>query len=176
MSTLRMPNINQVALSGRLVKDPDFQFLDKGSAPLRGRIAVNRSYRDRNDEWQEETSFFDVVLWQKAAETLAQRYVRAHRPLPPIACRATPGATMTTIRIRASRSRSATCKSAKRTRSRPTAKRSRPRQPSRQPNRSRVPPAPIRRARITSQCPCRRQCTVRRCPTGPARAASCARA
>ena len=73
MSTLRMPNINQVALSGRLVQDPDFQFIDNGSARLRGRIAVNRSYRDRNDEWQEETSFFDIVLWQKAAETFAQR-------------------------------------------------------------------------------------------------------
>ena len=73
MSTLRMPNINQVALSGRLVQDPDFQFLDNGPARLRGRIAVNRSYRDRNDEWQEETSFFDIVLWQKAAETFAQR-------------------------------------------------------------------------------------------------------
>ena len=73
MSTLRMPNINQVALSGRLVRDPDFQFLDNGSARLRGRIAVNRSYRDRNDEWQEETSFFDIVLWQKATETFAQR-------------------------------------------------------------------------------------------------------
>ena len=73
MSTLRMPNINQVALSGRLVQDPDFQPIDSGSAPLRGRIAVNRPYRDRNDEWQEETSFFDIVLWQKAAETFAQR-------------------------------------------------------------------------------------------------------
>ena len=79
MSTLRMPNINQVTLSGRLVQDPDFQFIDNGSAPLRGRIAVNRSYRDRNDEWQEETSFFDILLWQKAAETFGQRL---HRGTP----------------------------------------------------------------------------------------------
>ena len=79
MSTLRMPNINQVALSGRLVQDPDFQFLDNGSARLRGRIAVNRSYRDRNDEWQEETSFFDILLWQKAAGTFGQRL---HRGTP----------------------------------------------------------------------------------------------
>ena len=48
MSTLRIPNINQVALSGRLVQNPDLQFTDKGSARLRERIAVNRSYRDRN--------------------------------------------------------------------------------------------------------------------------------
>ena len=73
MSSLNMPNINQVALSGRLVQDPDFGFVENGAARLRGRIAVNRSYRDRNEEWQEETSFFDIVLWQKAAETFSQR-------------------------------------------------------------------------------------------------------
>ena len=67
-----MPNINQVALSGLLVQDPDFRFVENGAARLSGRIAVNRSYRDRNEEWQEETSFFDIVLWQKAAETFSQ--------------------------------------------------------------------------------------------------------
>ena len=39
MPTLRMPNINQVALSGRLVQEPDFRFMDNGAARLRGRIA-----------------------------------------------------------------------------------------------------------------------------------------
>lgn len=73
MSSLNMPNINQVALSGRLVQDPDFRFVENGAARLSGRIAVNRSYRNRNEEWQEETSFFDIVLWQKAAETFSQR-------------------------------------------------------------------------------------------------------
>ena len=73
MSSLNMPNINQVALSGRLVQDPDFRFVENGAARLRGRVAVNRSYRDRNEEWQEETSFFDIVLWQKAAEAFAER-------------------------------------------------------------------------------------------------------
>ena len=73
MSTLQMPNINQVALSGRLVQDPEFRVVDNGRARLRGRVAVNRSYRDRNEEWQEETSFFDIVLWQKAAESFSER-------------------------------------------------------------------------------------------------------
>ena len=73
MSSLNMPNINQVALSGRVVEDPDFRFVENGAAPLSGRIAVNRSYRDRNEEWQEETSFFGIVLWQKAAEAFSQR-------------------------------------------------------------------------------------------------------
>jgi single stranded DNA-binding protein len=72
MSSLNMPNINQVALSGRVVEDPDFRFVENGAARLSGRIAVNRSYRDRNEEWQEETSFFGIVLWQKAAEAFSQ--------------------------------------------------------------------------------------------------------
>ena len=56
MSELRMPAINQVALAGRLVDDPEFRITDSGTAWLTSRIAFNRSYRDRNDDWQEETS------------------------------------------------------------------------------------------------------------------------
>ena len=47
--------------------------MDNGRARLRGRVAVNRSYRDRNEEWQEGTSFFDIVLWQRAAESFSER-------------------------------------------------------------------------------------------------------
>jgi single-strand DNA-binding protein len=73
MSELRMPAINQVALAGRLVDDPEFRITDSGTARLTVRIAVNRSYRDRNDDWQEETSFFNVVIWNQLAERLADR-------------------------------------------------------------------------------------------------------
>ncbi len=73
MSQLKMPHINQVALSGRLVHEPELILSESGAARLTARIAVNRTYRDRNDEWQEETCFFDIVLWQKAAESFARR-------------------------------------------------------------------------------------------------------
>ena len=73
MSQLKMPNINQVTLSGRLFQEPDFTLSKTVTARLTARIAVNRTYRDRNDVWQEETSFFDIVLWQKAAESFSQR-------------------------------------------------------------------------------------------------------
>jgi single-strand DNA-binding protein len=72
-TTLRMPSINQVALTGRLVQDPEFRITDSGTARLTGRVAVNRSYRDRQDEWQEETSFFNIVVWNGLAERLAER-------------------------------------------------------------------------------------------------------
>ena len=51
MSELKMPAINQVALAGRLVDDPEFRITDSGTARLTSRIAFNRSYRDRNDDW-----------------------------------------------------------------------------------------------------------------------------
>jgi|APSaa5957512622_1039677.scaffolds.fasta_scaffold18676_3 single-strand DNA-binding protein len=73
MTQLRMPAINQIAISGRLVQDPDFRPMDNGGARLSARIAVNRPYRDRHDDWQEETSFFNIILWQKAAELFAER-------------------------------------------------------------------------------------------------------
>lgn len=73
MSELRMPSINQVALAGRLTQDPEFRIVENGTARLSGRIAVNRAYRDRNDEWQEEASFFNIVVWSQLAERLADR-------------------------------------------------------------------------------------------------------
>ena len=76
MPTIRMPNINQVAVSGRITREPDFRFMDDGAARCRARVAVNRSYRDRNREWQEETSYFDIVLWNKSAEVLAKRLTK----------------------------------------------------------------------------------------------------
>ncbi|MBN98783.1 MAG: single-stranded DNA-binding protein [Gemmatimonadetes bacterium] len=73
MSELKMPAINQVALSGRLVQDPEFRFVENGVARLSARLAVNRSYRDRDGEWREEASFFNMVAWHKLAEFAAER-------------------------------------------------------------------------------------------------------
>ena len=73
MSELKMPAINQVALSGRLVQDPEFRFTDNGTARLSARLAANRPYRDRNGEWQEESSYFNIVVWHKLAEYCASR-------------------------------------------------------------------------------------------------------
>jgi single-strand DNA-binding protein len=73
MSDLRMPAINQITVSGRLVQDAEFRITDNDTARLTTRIAVNRAYRDRTDEWQEETSCFNVVVWNQLAERLADR-------------------------------------------------------------------------------------------------------
>jgi single-strand DNA-binding protein len=68
-----MPAINQVALAGRLVQDPELRQSENGALRLTAYLAVNRSYRDRSGEWQEEASFFNIVLWHKQAEYAASR-------------------------------------------------------------------------------------------------------
>lgn len=73
MSDLRMPTINQVAVSGRLVQDPEYRITESGVARLSARLAVNRNFRDRDGQWQTEASFFNFVVWQKLAELFADR-------------------------------------------------------------------------------------------------------
>ena len=79
MSELKMPAINQVSLSGRVVQDPDYRLLENGVGRLSARLAVNRSYRTRDGEWQEEASFINVVAWGKLADFASQRL---HRGTP----------------------------------------------------------------------------------------------
>ena len=73
MSSLRMPAVNQVALTGRLVQDPELHHSENGTARLVVRLAVNRPYRDRQGAWQEETAFIPLVVWHKLAEFGAER-------------------------------------------------------------------------------------------------------
>lgn len=73
MADLRIPNVNNVIISGRATSDSVLSYTESGSAYLRFRIASNRNYRDRNGEWQEETTFVGVTLWGKAAERLSER-------------------------------------------------------------------------------------------------------
>lgn len=67
-----MLNINKVMLTGRLTRDPETRYLPSGMAVTNIGIAVNRRYQDKNGEWREETSFFDVETFGKMAERCAE--------------------------------------------------------------------------------------------------------
>lgn len=62
---------NYVTLIGNLVEDPDMRFTASGLPWVRLRFAVNRRYQ-RDNEWQEEVSFFGGTLWRDAAENAAE--------------------------------------------------------------------------------------------------------
>ncbi|MFO7639213.1 MAG: single-stranded DNA-binding protein [bacterium] len=74
MADIRLPNLNLVLISGRVVQDPDLRYTPKGTAVLEFRIAVNRRYPDRaTGEWKEEASFFPVITWSQQAERIGER-------------------------------------------------------------------------------------------------------
>ena len=64
-------DINQVVLVGRLTRDAELKYTNTGTAIGKFSIAVNRRKRS-GDQWTDEVSYFDIVVWGKTAETLNQ--------------------------------------------------------------------------------------------------------
>jgi len=66
-----MPSLNHVVLIGNLTDDPELRYTPNGMARARFSIAVNRRWRDRDGNLQEETTFVPIVVWGQQAETCA---------------------------------------------------------------------------------------------------------
>lgn len=67
-----MANFNKVLLIGNLTKDPELRYTPQGTAVVNLRMAVNRRFRNKNQELKEETCFVTVVAWDKQAEVCNQ--------------------------------------------------------------------------------------------------------
>ena len=64
---------NSTTITGNLTREPEIRYTREGQATAQLGVAVNRRWQDRTtQEWQEATSFFDVVCWRDLAE-LEQR-------------------------------------------------------------------------------------------------------
>ncbi len=71
---IRLPEQNLVLLVGRLTRDPNVAFTQKGQAVCRCDIAVNRRYLDRTtNEWKDDVVFVPVVVWGPTAERCKDR-------------------------------------------------------------------------------------------------------
>lgn len=75
-----MTDINNVILVGRITKDVgsderSFSYIGNGTAKAVVNIAVNRGVK-KGDKWEDETSFFDVVIWGKTAENFKPRLTK----------------------------------------------------------------------------------------------------
>lgn len=66
-----MAGLNRVVLIGNLTDDPELRYTQNGVARTRFSIAVNRRYRDREGNMQEETTFVPIVVWGPQAENCA---------------------------------------------------------------------------------------------------------
>ena len=67
-----MASLNKVLLMGNLTRDPELRYTPQGAAVANLRMAVNRRYKNKNQELKEETCFITAVVWNKQAETCNQ--------------------------------------------------------------------------------------------------------
>lgn len=74
MTGVRLPEQNQVVLTGRLTRDPEVFFTPQGTAKCWFSIAVNQNYKDKaTGEWKEQVTFVPIVVWRQAAERCKER-------------------------------------------------------------------------------------------------------
>src|SRR5260370_41691922 len=71
---------NTTTITGTLTREPEIRYTREGQATAQLGVAVNRRWQDRTtNEWQESTSFFDVVCWRDLAENVALSLTKGMR-------------------------------------------------------------------------------------------------
>lgn len=72
-------SFNQVVLMGNLTRDPELRQTPGGQNVCSFSLALNRSYKGSDGNWQEATDYVDVVAWGPLGERVAQ-YLTKGRP------------------------------------------------------------------------------------------------
>jgi len=71
--------MNKTMLIGNLGRDPEMSYTTSGKAITRFSIAVNRVTRSTTGERQDETDWFNIVFFDRLAETCNQYLKKGHK-------------------------------------------------------------------------------------------------
>ncbi len=72
-------SFNQAILMGNLTRDPELRTTPNGQSVCSFSLALNRSYKSKDGDWQEVTDYVDIVAWGPLGERVAQ-YLTKGRP------------------------------------------------------------------------------------------------
>ena len=75
-----MASFNKVILMGNLTRDPELRVTPGGLSICKLGLAVNRTYKDREGNRREDTTFVDVESFGQQAELLS-KYMTKGRPI-----------------------------------------------------------------------------------------------
>lgn len=76
-----MQNLNVVAVTGNLTRDPELRTTGGGTSVCKLRIAVNTRRKDgQSGEWVDKPNYFDVTVWGAQGENCAN-YLAKGRPV-----------------------------------------------------------------------------------------------
>jgi single-strand DNA-binding protein len=73
-------SFNKIILVGNLGRDPELRYTAQGTPVCSFTMATSEKRKDRNGEFQEQTTWFKVTLWNRQAETASQ-YLQKGRPV-----------------------------------------------------------------------------------------------
>ena len=69
-----------VTIVGNLTRDPEIRYTSGGAAKASFGVAVSRRWQNRqSQEWEEQTSFFNVVCWRDMAENVSESLAKGSR-------------------------------------------------------------------------------------------------
>lgn len=74
-------SFNQVILMGNLTRDPEVRQIPSGQSVCNFSLALNRSFKGADGQWQEATDYVDVVAWGPLGERIAQYLTKGSRCL-----------------------------------------------------------------------------------------------
>jgi len=69
-----MASLNKVILVGNLGRDPEVRHLENGASVAKFSLATTESYKDKSDQWQQQTEWHDIVAWRYLAERAEQLF------------------------------------------------------------------------------------------------------
>src|SRR5580765_3084793 len=71
---------SSVTIVGNVTRDPEIRYTAGGAAKASFSVAVGRRWQNRQtNEWEEQTSFLNVVCWREMAENVAQSIGKGSR-------------------------------------------------------------------------------------------------
>jgi len=71
---------NSITISGNITREPEIRYTPSGVSKCSFGVAVNRSWRNQQtQEWEEQTSFFNVVAWRQLAENAGSSLQKGSR-------------------------------------------------------------------------------------------------
>lgn len=75
-----MASLNRCMLMGNLTRDPELKYTPQGTAVCKFGLAVGRKFKLQDGQMQEQTTFFNIVVWGKSAENVS-KYLSKGRPV-----------------------------------------------------------------------------------------------
>ena len=68
-----MASLNKVILIGRLGRDPEITTFESGNKKMSVSLATTERYRDRDNNWIEQTEWHSLVAWGNLANDIADK-------------------------------------------------------------------------------------------------------